>query len=141
MIEEIIDFIKYECKECIMQKSGEKIKIKTKVILTKSPKERFVIDGFQLNEITITLTEYSYIIEIIDLFSKVWKSYAIKNNTAENALYCLKDFCNCLGFPKIIQSDNGLDYKNSLFKDYCESNHIKHIFSSPGIPKLTGLLK
>ena len=32
-----------------MQKSGEKINIKTKVILTKGPKERFVIDGFQLD--------------------------------------------------------------------------------------------
>ena len=44
-----------------MQKSGEKINIKTKVILTKGLKERFVIDGFQLDEITIALTGYSYI--------------------------------------------------------------------------------
>lgn len=52
MINKIIDFI----KECIMQKNGKKLYTKTKVLITKGPKDRFVIDRFKLDEITTGLT-------------------------------------------------------------------------------------
>ena len=50
---------------------------------------------------------------------KFLKSYAIKENTSENILLCIKDYCYFKGFPKIIQSDNGLEYKNELIKEFC----------------------
>ena len=124
MINDVLDYIKYECKECINMKSGEKLVIKSKVLITKGPKERFVIDGFQLDEITKEITGYSYVIEIIDHFSKFLKSYPVKENNAKNALLCIKDFCNYIGFPKILQSDNGSEYKNNIIKEYCETNNI-----------------
>ena len=64
MINDIIDYIKYECIEYINRISGEKLNNKIKVIVTKGPKERYVIDGFQLDEITKAVSNYSYIIEI-----------------------------------------------------------------------------
>ena len=68
MINDIIDFIKYECIECINRISGEKLNNnKIKVIVTKGPKERYVIDGFQLDEITKSVSNYSYIIEILNI--------------------------------------------------------------------------
>ena len=48
----------------INMKSVEKLDIKSKVLITKDPKERFVIDGFQLDEIMEELTAYSCAIEI-----------------------------------------------------------------------------
>ena len=58
MINDIIDFIKYECIECINRISGEKLNTKIKVIATKGPKERNVIDRFQLDEITKSFSNY-----------------------------------------------------------------------------------
>ena len=46
MIKDVLDNIKYECKECINMKNGEKIDIKSKVIITRGFKERFIIDSF-----------------------------------------------------------------------------------------------
>ena len=67
MINDIIDFIKYESVECINRISGEKINKKIKVITTKGSKERYVIDGFQLDEIIKSFTNYSYIIDILNI--------------------------------------------------------------------------
>ena len=44
--------ILYECEFCINERSGEKIKISNKILIAKGPKERYVIDGFELDEIT-----------------------------------------------------------------------------------------
>ena len=65
MLDDVMNYIKYECKECINQKNGERIKVKSKIIVTKGPKERFIIDGFQLDDFTKEITGYSYVIEII----------------------------------------------------------------------------
>ena len=43
---------------------------------------------------------------------------------------CFKEFCILVDTPTILQADNGADYKNNLFKNYCDENNIKHIFSS-----------
>ena len=43
----------------------ERIKVKSKIIVTKGPKEKFIIDGFQLDDFTKEITGYSYVIEII----------------------------------------------------------------------------
>jgi len=56
MRKDIIDFIKYECIGCINRMSGEKLNTKIKVIVTKSPKKRYIIEGFQLDEITKTFS-------------------------------------------------------------------------------------
>ena len=49
---------------CINRISGEKLNNKIKVKVTKGQKERYVIDGFLLDEITKAVSYYSYIIEI-----------------------------------------------------------------------------
>ena len=70
MLGDVLSYIKYDCIQCINQKSREKIDAKSKIIITKGPKERFIIDGFQLDQITAEITGFSYVIEIIDHFSK-----------------------------------------------------------------------
>ena len=45
-------------------KRGEKLDIKSKVLIPETPKEHYVIVGFQLDDLTKELTGYSYVIEI-----------------------------------------------------------------------------
>ena len=51
MIKNILDYIKYECVEYINQKRSEKRDVKSKILITKGPKERYIIDGFKLDQI------------------------------------------------------------------------------------------
>ena len=68
-------------------------------------------------------------------------SFPIETNDAVNALNCFKEFCILVGTPKILQTDNGGEYKNNLFKNYCDENNIKHIFSSPYHPESNGIVE
>ena len=46
-----MSYIKYDFKVCINERAGIKLKIKTKSIISKGPKDRYVIDGFNLDNI------------------------------------------------------------------------------------------
>ena len=106
MIEDIKNYIS-ECPTCIMNKAGKKIQVKPNIILSKGPLERVVIDGWELDDRLKEITGYTWVVDIIDHFSKYLLSFPIKNNDAINIEICLKKFFNSVGFPKIIQSDNG----------------------------------
>ena len=71
------------------------------------------------------------VIEIIAHFTKYLWSYPLKDNNTQNALYCIKNFYMMVGYPKILQKDNGLENKNNIIKNFCENNNIKQIFSAP----------
>lgn len=55
---------------------------------------------------------------IIDIISKYMMSFPVTNNDSENCINCLKEFCKLKGFPKILQTDNGVEYKNNKFKAF-----------------------
>ena len=38
MIKDVLDYIKYECKECINMISGERIDVKSKIVITNNQK-------------------------------------------------------------------------------------------------------
>ena len=54
---------------------------------------------------------------------------------------CFKEFCILKGYPKILQSDNGVEYKNNLFDKFCADHNINHIFSSPYHPQTNGVVE
>ena len=81
------------------------------------------------------ITGYNWVIDLIDHFSKFLMSIPVKNNNADNILFCIKQFVNYIGKPKIFQSDNGTEYKNTLINNYLTTNNINHIYSSPRHPQ------
>ena len=48
---------------------------------------------------------------------------------------------NYVGKPSIFQSDNGLEYNNSIIKNLLETNNVKHILSSPRNPQSNGVVE
>ena len=62
-------------------------------------------------------------------------SIPIIENTAGNALLAIKVFYSYVGNPKILQTDNGLEYNNSLIDGYCRDNNITHIKARPCHPQ------
>ena len=68
-------------------------------------------------------------------------SIPVKNNNSENILYCIKQYINYVGQPKIFQSDNRSEYNNALVKNFLITNNIKQIFSSPRHPQSNGVVE
>ena len=140
MNEDVKAYIK-DCPKCIMVKAGKNIVNKPKVIVSRGPLERVVIDGWELDEDLKEVTTYTWVIDMIDHFSKFLLSKPVKNNNAENISVCFKLFFNTIGYPKIIQTDNGTEYKNNIINNLLTSNNIEHIFSSPRHPQTNGVVE
>ena len=126
MLDDVKEYIS-NCSKWILTKKGKNINQKVKKIIPLGPLERVVIDGWELDKDLKTLTGYSHVIDIIDHFSKYLLSIPVKNNNAQNILYCLKQFFQFVGVPKIIQSDNGTEYNNSTINNFLTTNEVKHI--------------
>ena len=78
-------------------------------------------------------------IGLIDHFSKFLMSVPIKNNNGNSELFCLKQYFTYIGKAKILQSNNGTEYNNSIINNYLASNNVEHIFSSPRHPQTNAL--
>ena len=83
MNEDVKAYIK-NCPKFIMVKTGKKIVNKPKVIISKGLLKREVIDGCELDEDLKEVTIYTWVIDMIDHFSKFLLSKPVKNNNAEN---------------------------------------------------------
>ena len=86
-------------------------------------------------------TNYKYIIDCIDHFSKFYWAYLIREKTAETTLCKIKLFIAINKKPIIIQTDNGLEFKNKLLENYLKNEGIKHIYSRPHHPQTNGCLE
>ena len=130
-----------DCPKCIMVKAGKNIINKPKVIISKGPLERVVIDGWELDDDLKEMTTYTRVIDMIEHFSKFLLSKPEENNNAENICVCFKLFFSAIGYPKIIQTDNGTEYKNNIINNFLISNNIEYIFSSPKHPQTNGVVE
>lgn len=109
--------------------------------MDEGPHYEYQIDLWYLTNDIISVTEYRYIVDIIDHFSKWLWSYPIHEKTAFQCLICLKKYIYSFGVPKIVHSDNGKEFKNSWFREFCESNKITQIFSTPYNPQSHGAIE
>jgi len=99
------------------------------------------MDGWKIHNELMIVSGFAWVIDIFDHFNKYLRSFPISNNNAQNYLNYLKEFCILKGIPKILQTDNGAEYKNNLFNIFCEKSNIQHIFSSPYHPQKNGFIE
>ena len=72
---------------------------------------------------------HSYILNIIDIFSKYLFSYPLKNKEAKDVYNVLSKLFKEGFVPNILQSDNGLEFKNTIIANLCKKYHVKQVFS------------
>ena len=65
----------------------------------------------------------------------------INNNNGNSVLFCLKQYFTYIGKPKILQSDNGTEFNNSIINNFLASNNVEHIFLSPRHPQTKGVVE
>ena len=68
-------------------------------------------------------------------------SFPVVENNANNVLNEIKEFCYYVGIPKFIQTDNGSEYNNNLFAEFCDKHNIQHINRRPPHPQTNGVVK
>ena len=137
MKKDIATFIK-TCPFCNTGNKFKKLKGKNKIIIENGPHYRYVADIWTLPKEIASTTKYKYILDIVDHFSKWYYGYLLHTKEAKEILKNIEIFCENFGNPKILQTDNGKEFKNDLLNTYCLNQDIKLIHSSPYHPQTNG---
>ena len=139
MYEECERFCK-DWESCQMFKKIKKRKIIVKCIRTNSWFEKYQANTFELDNRITHNHAYSYLLTIVDHFSKYGFAYAIPDKKVEtNRNYKGQDFV--IGEPQMLHTDNGKEFVNELLTDWHEKRNIKHIIRGNIIHKVKEQLK
>ena len=89
--------------------------------------ERSQIDLIDVESYASKNRNHKYILTVIDNFSKYVFAIGLKNKTAETILEGMLDIIENQAehtHPRIIQSDNGGEFKNEIFQQWAKDNKI-----------------
>ena len=137
-----INDIKYvisKCPSCYQKNANFYKRESCKTIVFDYPRDRYVLDLTDLPFNIDLQDKFKYLLNIIDHFSKLCKSYLLKNKEAFGILQCVKNFISIYGLPRSIGTDNGREFKNKLFTDYMEENKIQYVHGLPYKPHSQGV--
>ena len=84
---------------------------------------------------------HTWAINIIDHHTKYVYVSPLINKTADEVLRVIKMYCYTYGFPKMILTDNGKEFKNKKMETFCNENGIKQGHGSPRTPTTQGLVE
>lgn len=84
----------------------------------------------------------SYILSVIDAFTKFIRLYACKSTSANESVKHLKDYFRCYSKPrKRLVSDRGSTFTCEEFKIFMKSESIEHILIAVGTSRANGQVK
>ena len=122
------------CQKAKQRKSSFKSKTESSIL---EPYHLLHVDLFgPVNVMSITKKKYAMV--IVDEFTRyTWVYFLHRKNETTSALTdhvrqldkLVKDSV------KIIRSDNGTEFKNSIMEEFCKEHGIKQEFSAPGTPQ------
>lgn len=83
----------------------------------------------------------TYIIGVIDGFSKFIIIKAVRNTKSKTTIKVLEDIFAIVGCPKIIISDQGTSFTSGEFKNFVKSAGIKHVYNAVSTPRANGQIE
>lgn len=83
----------------------------------------------------------TYILGVIDGFSKFIFVRPVRNTRSKTTIKVLEDIFATFGSPKIIISDQGTSFSSSEFKTFISSIGIKHVFNAVATPRANGQIE
>ena len=130
------------CVDCAKMKTIEKSKReKTVTILSHGPRDRYVADLWYLPEYLKGHSNYLYVLDIIDHFSKYCNSYLLNTKEKYEVFTHIREFIEKNGKPNYLVTDNGTEFKNKLLAEYCQDNKIKFLHGLPYRPHSQGVVE
>jgi len=126
------------CIPCILanKKSGKQEGFLHPILKGDVPFHTYHID--HLGPLPSTNKNYNHILAIIDSFSKFVWLYATKSTTTKEVINKLEMQKVYFGNPVQIISDKGSAFTSNEFREYCETEGIKHSTITTGLPRANG---
>jgi len=84
---------------------------------------------------------HQWVLHVIDHYSKYSWLYALHSKCTEEVIEALQQQFYLFGFPRVLHSDNGREFKNTKMADFCQMNSIKQVHGSPRTPTTQGLVE
>lgn len=84
---------------------------------------------------------FSWILSMIDIFSKKLYTIPLKDKTAVSIAVALKQFFSNHDRPIVLQSDNDPSFKSGEVSGLMKELKIKTVFSKPGSPTSNGMVE
>lgn len=116
---------------------------------TKSPVGTFSESDARFTNIHLDLVGplptchgYSYLLTIVDRFSRWPTAIPVKDTTAvtvAKAILC--DWISIFGTPKVVTTDRGAQFQSCLFREFTELLGAKHIRTTTYHPCVNGLVE
>ena len=131
------------CSECSQAKQTRASFPIKKVVSTSSPLELVHMDLCGPMRIQSTGGN-KYIFVLVDDYTRyTWTLFLRSKDQAYSAFFSLISLLeNSLQARlRALRSDNGLEFKNSSFLDFCRERGIEHNFSSPRTPQQNGVVE
>lgn len=110
-----------------------------KQLLFIKPKDKLVVDLTYLPLTLIKNTEFKYLLNCIDHFSKYVVSFLLKTKKANEVCNKLNVYFTDYGVPIEIGTDNDSKFNNNLVKSLLSSKNIKYIRGKPYNPHSHGV--
>ena len=80
----------------------------------------------------------SYVVMFVDSASRLQRPYGVREKSAAAILSVVKHFVPDMGVPRVFRTDNGTEYSNSMFVDFCNGLGIRREFTAPHTPQQNG---
>ena len=101
-------------------------------------------DHIQIDLVTDLPTSqegFQHVCVVVDVASKFSLLRPMKDKTAQSAAKILSEIFRDFGVPRILQSDQGREFDNSLIKKICAHMNIDQRLSSAYSPRTNGLVE
>ena len=79
-----------------------------------------------------------YVVMFVDSASRFQRPYGTRNKSASAILGVVQRFVADMGVPRAFRTDNGTEYTNSAFVDYCNGLQIRRELTAPYTPQQNG---
>ena len=87
----------------------------------------------------ITVRQLKFLVVGIDYFTKWEEAETLATITEKNIRsFVWRNFICRYGIPRVLVSDNGRQFDNNAFRDFCSELNIKNHYSSPALPQANG---
>ena len=134
---ERIDTYVRSCEACQRGKPLARMQAITPII-ADSPWSHIQADMVDLRNYADTNDGYSWILHVLDLYSKFCFSFPLKSKSSEGIAEILKKLFLSEGAPNKLQTDNGREFSNVTLRGLCESLNIVFAHGRPRHPQSQG---
>ena len=87
---------------------------------------------------TTSLGGSRYVVMFVDSASRLQRPYGVREKSAAAILSVVKRFVADMGVPCAFRTDNGTEYSNSMFVDFCDGRGIRREFTALYTPQQNG---